>query len=255
MSRIFVLANTKGGAGKSTISSMVIPALFADKEVFIYEIDNNNKSKIRDTKIKYKNLIPKDSEEHLFDIDYQAMLKDDSIHIIDVGGGDDTKAVLKSISEVGLENVEYLIPLNDDIEQVQNVINTIKLIDKRTAKSINVVFNRVYNREKIKEQFIGLFGDNEIGIKSRVKELKEVDEFFIVPNSTLFGILKNLKGVSLYDVIEPFDDLVSNIKIYRKEWLKNLSQEDYRNNMKNYMFAKRVINLTNELKENFKALK
>jgi len=253
MSRIFVLANTKGGAGKSTIASMVMPALFNDKEVFLYEIDGSNNTKIRDTKIEYKNLLPRDSEEHLFDIDYQAMLKDNSIHIIDAGGGDDTKAVLKSISEVGLENVEYLIPLNDDIEQVQNVIDTIKLIDKNTAKSINVVFNRVYDREKIKEQFIGLFGDEEIGIKSRVEELKGVDEFFIVPNSTLFGILKNLKGVSLYDVVEPFSDLVDNIKIYRKEWL-NLSQEDYKNNMKNYMFAKRVINLTNELKDDFKEL-
>ena len=250
---VYVLISTKGGAGKSTIASLVLPSLFTDKKVYVYEIDNNNKTKIRNSKIIFSSIKVKDSEEKLFDIDYLAMAKDD-IHIIDAGGGEDTKAVLNSISEVGLEDVVYLIPLNDDIEQVDNVIETIKNIDKRTAKSINVVFNRVYDRENIKEQFIGLFGDEEVGVKDRSNELKMVDNFFSIPNSNMLGVLKNIKGVSLYDVKEAFIDLVDNIKLYKKEWSKNLNRTDYKNNMKNYMFAKRVKSLCEDIEKSFKEL-
>ena len=45
LNNIVVVCNTKGGEGKSMLSIQKLPLLFIDKNIFIFEVDNNNNSK------------------------------------------------------------------------------------------------------------------------------------------------------------------------------------------------------------------
>ena len=57
LNNIIVVCNTKGGEGKSMVSIQKLPLLFIDKNIFIFEVDNNNNSKKlidNSEKIKFK---------------------------------------------------------------------------------------------------------------------------------------------------------------------------------------------------------
>ena len=57
LNNIIVVCSTKGGEGKSMVSIQKLPLLFIDKNIFIFEVDNNNNSKklksIQKVKCKY----------------------------------------------------------------------------------------------------------------------------------------------------------------------------------------------------------
>ena len=42
---VIIICSSKGGEGKTMLSVQKIPLLFLNKEIFIFEVDNNNNSK------------------------------------------------------------------------------------------------------------------------------------------------------------------------------------------------------------------
>ncbi|MCT7602303.1 hypothetical protein [Aliarcobacter butzleri] len=257
-SNIYVIPQTKGGVGKSTVSGIVATLLYLqnqNKSINLFELDDNNNSKVNSNYINHQSLKLKDSEVVIDDIQFSSLSDSNLVNIVDAGGGNDTKLVLQKLKEIDLSGLNYYIPLNDDMEQVDNLKETIALIrDFDKSANINLILNRCLSLDKldIQTQFINIFGDDQLDIPNQLNTLK-VDNVFFVPNSNIFSILKSHYKVSLLDSYLSSKDLVQNIDTYRQEWVKN-GQEIFKANNKRYRFAKMVVELIDQLKPIQKAL-
>ena len=257
-SNIYVIPQTKGGVGKTTISGVDATLLYLknpNQKINIFEIDDNNTSKVNSNYINYQSLKLKDSEVVIDDIQFSSLSDDNVVNIIDCGGGNDTKLVLKKLKEIDLSGLNYYVALNDDLEQVDNVKDTIALIrDFDKSANINLILNRCLSLEKdeIQKQFINIFGSDDLDIPNQLDNLK-VDNIFFVPNSNIFSILKSHYKVSLLDSYLSSVDLIQNIDTYRQEWIKE-GQDVFKANNKRYRFAKMVVELIEQLKPIQKAL-
>ena len=255
---IYVIPQLKGGVGKTTISSAVATVIYLknqDKKINLFELDDNNVSKVNSSYVNHQSLKLKDSEVVLDDIQFSSLSDSSVVNIIDCGGGNDTKIVLQKLKEIDLSGLNYYIPVNDDMEQVENVQETIFLIrDFDKSANINLVLNRSLSMDKteIKAQFINIFGDENLNLPNQLDNLK-VDNIFFVPNSNIFSILKSHYKVSLLDSYLSSIDLVQNIDTYRQEWIKE-GQETFKANNKRYRFAKMVVELIAQLEPLKKAL-
>lgn len=255
MDNVLVVVNTKGGVGKSTIASQVLPVLFRDanKKIRIYEIDDNNRTFYENSKLEFRTLKIEKTEEAIDEVQFALDLGEDIINIVDAGGGNDTKAVLTSIRKAKLKDLTYLIPINDDFEQFDNVKNTIEFIrDFDASSKIFLIFNRVISLEMddIKKQFIAFFGSDEYGIKGRMEEIMQDVEakFLFIQNTQILSILKNVYHTTMYDFYHNNKDLIENIENYRKEWVKN-GLEFFKEQMKFYRFTEDVFDLISYIDE------
>jgi len=241
---IKVVANTKGGVGKSVISSMVMPFVCKTEDIVIHEFDDNNITKITNTSLKFENVKASKSDSKIDDILFDKLMDKKVSHIIDCGGGNDTIKVLDFLKESDLTGLEYYIPANDDIEQVKNVLDTIKEIKKRDNQAkINLVLNRcnILDEDDIEKQFVGIFGNEAYGIGGVIDILlKDVENIYFIKNTPIFGILKNIYNTTLYDSYNEAKEIEKDIDKYKEEWAK-LGKNGFRKKMKFYKFLKDVI--------------
>ena len=251
MSNVLVIVNTKGGVGKSTIASQILPVLFrnTDKKIRVYELDDNNRTYYQNSKIEFNTLKTLKTEEVIDDVNIDLMLDENVINIIDAGGGNDTKAVLDGISKAELKGLTYFIPVNDDFEQFDNTKTTMSVIrDFDKDAKIFLIFNRVlsFDKKDIEKQFIAFFGSEDYGIEGRFKEIfKFIDKkILMIQNTQILSILKNFYNTTLYDFYNENTDLVDNIDEYKKEWLQQ-GRDYFKKQMKHFRFAKDVFDLIN----------
>jgi hypothetical protein len=241
---IKVVANTKGGVGKSVISAMVMPFIVDNKDIVIHEFDNNNQTKIENTSLKFNTIKADKSGDKIDEILFDVISEKKVSHIIDCGGGNDTIKVLDFLIESDLIGLEYYIPVNSDIEQAKNLIDTIKEIKKRDKEAtINVILNRCYSLDEdtIKEQFVGIFGSETYDVAGVIDEvLKDTKNIYFLKDTQLFGILKNIHNTTLFDVYQEAKDIHKNIAKYKKEWIKT-GEKEFKTKMKHYKFLKEVI--------------
>jgi hypothetical protein len=251
MSNMLVVVNTKGGVGKSTIASQILPILFrdSDKKIKVYELDDNNRTYYRNSRIEFNTLETSKTEDIIDDVNIDLMLDENVINIIDAGGGNDTKVVLNGIQKAELEGITYFIPVNDDFEQFENAKLTIELIRSfdNNAK-IFLIFNRTisFKIDEIKNQFIAFFGNEDYGIKGRFDEIAYLIEkdFLILQNTQIISILKNFYGTTLLDFYHENKDLIKNPEKYKKEWVQQ-GRDYFKMKMKHFRFAKDVFDLIN----------
>ena len=238
----FVACNTKGGTGKTIFATQVLPAYFKssgkDYNINIYEIDNNNRSSLENSNLNFKTLDLGKAEEGLQEADYNFQ----DINIIDVGGGDDTKAVLSYIEKNDIIVDAYFIPTLNDFEQVHNIKQTISLIKKIDSNAlVYIVLNKVkdLNEESIKEQFLFIFGSGKYGISGALNEFEhDINGMLFLVDSNIYSILKNIYNKSLYDVLDLAEDYIGNIREYKMKWRSELDVEQYKKNMQFYSFLK-----------------
>jgi cellulose biosynthesis protein BcsQ len=245
----FVIVNTKGGVGKSILASQVLPSLFREenKEIKVYELDDNNKTFYQNSRIEFKTLKTEKSEDVIDDVYFDLELGEDVVNIIDSGGGNDTIAVLNAIKKAELQNLTYFIPVNDDFEQFENTKSTIHLIrDFDKNSKIYLVFNRVFSFEikDITNQFIVFFGSEEYDISGRFDEISNQIEkkILMIQNTQIFSILKNVHNTTLYDFYHKNKDLIENPDKHKKEWVKE-GKDYFKKQMKHFRFAKDVFDL------------
>ncbi len=253
MSNIKVIINTKGGVGKSVIASMIIPFLSDNESIMIHEFDNNNETKIKNTKLKFSNIKADKSGDKIDSILFDVITEKEITHIIDCGGGDDSIKVLNYLEESDLVGLDYYIPLNSDIEQTKNILDTIKEIKKRDKESnINLIFNRCNsnNPDEIKNQFIGIFGSEIYNIDGIIDELqKNINEFYFIKDTPIFGILKNIHNTTLLDSYLEAKQINENIQELKKEWTK-MGKTEFKKRMKHLKFLNEIIRFVEiDLKE------
>ena len=259
-SNVHVVVNTKGGCGKSTCSSILATLLYLNnpkKIVNIFELDDNNETKVNSNYLNHKSFKLKDGEIVVDNIQFSSLCDSNVNNLLDFGGGNDAIRGIQILKEIDLVGLNYYVPVTDNLDEIKNVQDTISLIRSFDKSGIiNIVLNRCLSfsldENDIKKQFINIFGSDELDIPNQLNNL-QVENIFFVPNSNIFSILKSHYKVSLLDSYLSSVDLVQNIDTYRQKWVKE-GQEVFKNNNKRYRFAKMVIELMDKLEPIRKAL-
>jgi hypothetical protein len=273
MKNIWAVANTKGGAGKTTIASQILPLLAKDNQsVKVYEIDNNNKTSLKNSElVNFVNLKTTQADGVITDIAMDELLNnEDELKIIDCGGGDDTVAIIEMLGKYDISGVNYVIPINEDIEQIFNLRETIALINKNDPDAkIYIALNRCNSMDikSIKKQFIGLYGSEQYAIDPA--DGIEADDILFIPGTPIFGLLKSMYGTSIIDVIPKAREAAAEPREIRMKFLeeateiakekgaennKEVIKEEFGKLMAWYALAKDILELSDLIKEKNKVL-
>jgi len=196
---VYVVAGTKGGVGKSLIS-LILSNLLQDqgRNFKIIEIDDNNDS------LKFKNSSILNSENA---VSFKVDMKNDAIndmffdlmedetmdYIIDCGGGNDTKEVLKLLGDIPFDK-KFLLPCSRVKKYIKNADETFEIINE--PENTFYVLNQYFDIDKLEEEFLYFFGNEKLGIKPASKYFSE-DKYFAVPFSNSFQIAEDEEQILL----------------------------------------------------------
>ena len=228
-----------------------------DKKITVWEIDNNNKSNkhISSKYLQYESIKLDKSEMAINDIEFSNLTDPNSIHVIDTGGSDDATKILAHLKQVNLTGLQYILPTNEDMDQIDNILAVIEIIRQQDKfAKIYLLLNRCISltEEKIKQQFINVFGSRELGIPSQIENLK-IDEILFVENSNVYTLLKSHYKIAMLDFYFESVDLRENIQEYKVQWSQQGHEVFSANNGK-FIFSGLVLDLIEKLEPIRKAL-
>ena len=220
-----VIVSTKGGVGKTTISSNILPCLLKDIElskINVFEIDNNNTTKVDKSEMNFYHVNLKDLSNVLVDIELN-----DGLNIIDCG--DDTIDVIKGLKQDEIEVKRFYIPITHDFEVIENVKITINSIRKYYPDvEIFLILNKIFdlsNKDSIKKQFMFLYGSDEYVVDVAKDIFKEVSQILVIPEeSNVFALVKNIYDTTIRDLLEKGTPILNNIETHNREWKKEASK-------------------------------
>lgn len=198
-----LVINLKGGAAKTTNSSIIASYLSKAK---LIEIDKINQSDKRIQSKDYQSIqldFLNESDEKF--IQFEEMLLDGGIKVIDIGAVK-LEIFHKAMTAADLYNTINLvvIPCMDGADDFQVAINYLATIQSQIdLQKVIFSFNRFNNHEysSPQEQFSSFFSKKE-----RVKELFNIDlddesNYYIVKDSRAVKIARE-KGVTLKSLID-----------------------------------------------------
>lgn len=186
----FIVANNKGGTGKTITTTNLAALLHAQGRNFkVIELDSVNKSFILPnsdflTPERAVSITINKADAAINDMLFDLMSDDSLDFIIDVGGGPDTASVLDLILPLDLQKT-YIIPLLKIKMYIENALTTYEQINDPQ----NTVFllNQYTNLENIKSEFKYFFGDKYMGIEP-VSPIFKTAKTIYMPFSELFQI-------------------------------------------------------------------
>lgn len=230
---VYVVVTTKGGEGKTFLSLQILPILFLDKNINIFEVDNNNNSQKmieNSQKISFKSFKIDDGLDAIDEIEFNNMLsQDDSINIIDAGGGDDTVKLLQILKEKELFGLTYVVPLSNSISNVDNSLQTIDaILDFDKDAKINLVLNKClsFDFDDIKYKFKSFFGNEDFGLPSRYEEFEDkIQNLNYVTETDLPDIISSKHQYALIDAYLKAKVIMENFDEVKAEWAKKGKDE------------------------------
>jgi len=252
MAKIYIVANTKGGTGKTTTALHILPTiayLNGYKNINYYQLDDNNKIDIDSKSISIKNYTIKYTENVIDSVELDIELDNDVINIIDIGGGNDTKTVLnylKNSSEIEPNKVTFFIPINTNLSQQKNLKDTIALIqDSYNTPKIILILNEVNDIDNYKSEFINIFGDEIYAIASITEEIEEsCSKVIKIKRDNLFQVME-YKNKTLLDgyinALEVDKNAPALKKQYALEYKKDENIEAYYAKKRELRFAKKIV--------------
>lgn len=256
---VYVVVSTKGGEGKTFLSLQVLPILFFNKNINIFEVDNNNNSKKmieNSQKISFKSFKIDDGLDAIDEIEFNNMLsQDDSINIIDAGGGDDTVKLLQILKEKELFGLTYIVPLSNSISNVDNALQTIdSILSFDKDAKINLVLNRCpsFDLEEIKFKFKSFFGNEAFGLPSRCEEfMDKIQNFNYLTETDLPDIISSKHQYALVDAYIKAKTIMENFDEVKCEWAKK-GKEDFLKSKKLNRINEEIYDYCQTLIDNFK---
>jgi len=225
----FIVLNTKGGVGKSTVSMQILaPYLFFqngqnEKANLIEFDDENSDSETFDNsdivKTKRYKLSGNDLDSTLTDI---ALENEDLI--IDVGGNKTTTYILNSLKNTNLIDVFdcVVIPLTDGEQDSVNAVNVYEQI-RELSEDIKIIFalSRVNKNYDLEIQFLDFFGDKKGRIDNRlglIKKIKDDDRNIIKIDDSESIKISRAFGITVFELSKQnLDDLKDKMKQFLKD--------------------------------------
>lgn len=212
--KIIVIANTKGGVGKSTIAQHVAPFLLGKDKTRILEADTHNASWIaveNSKRVVFSSYKVKGKGVH--DVTDEAListLADGLDTVIDAGAGDDTIETISAIAK-NFKEFEVWIPLDPSFENLKNAIDTAQAVPSGIKKVL------LFQNFSDITEFWAIFGNEEFGVEANPEFLSYFDETMQIPRSSLFGLAK-LYRLTLLDLADIH--LKYDFDVARIEWMK-----------------------------------
>jgi len=223
-----VVCNTKGGTGKTTIALNILPLLInqvSKKEIAYYELDDNNKIISNSKNIEIKTYKIDEANEVLDEIMLENLTNPDKINIIDCGGGNDTKIVIKNLSDNNIEDNIFIIPTNQNLSTRHNIIDTINLIKENfTNPKIILIANNVFDVNNMEKEFLSIFGDEDFGIEPLDLKKLNIKNIGIVPFIPFLQIIEAKKEI-LLDKYNEAKEILKDEKIATKKFAEKLDKE------------------------------
>lgn len=247
--RAILLATSKGGAGKTSISHNVAPALLDSEFVKIIEIDNSNDSMLSISESKRVSGISLKASgadlDKAADETVLTTLGEKISIVLDTGGGDDSKRAMEAVSRE-VPNLEVWIPLTPDFETIANAIATANIVPDGIKKVL--VFSNFTNLE---EDYWFIFGSSDFGIERNLSIFDYFDETIEVPKSRLFGLSKLYRTTlwDLSDISKSYDYSVA-----RMEWVK-LPRGDFAKQMSRHRLSVAASEFLEDVKASKKEVK
>ena len=255
----FVIINTKGGVGKTTIGLNVLPVLFNGDEINInyFQLDNNNKISVTSDYINIEEFRLNKLTEALAKIEFS----DNDINIIDAGGGDDAKAVISELANSILDNLIFIIPVSKNLSIQHNISETVNMINELIPNSKAYLFLNYFNGST--SEYINLFGSDLYNIPPLIDTLPKVDKkvFGIIADTNLFQIIELRNEILLdkYKKIKHYAEQKEKILKQKKTALYNKisngeittaeGEKEYIQYNKQIKQAEKIVNLVKALKE------
>ncbi len=227
----FIVANTKGGVGKSTTATqLLVPYLYEklNDRVNLIELDDEN----LDSKSFANSEILKAEQIKVASGDLEGNLIEKVLgyndFVMDIGGNKTTTIVLNKIDELGLIDTldAIFIPLTDGEQDAINAYKTYRLIkDFNPSIKTFFVLSRVDENMDLELQFIDFFGDLKgriNGKKGIIEQIAENDRNVlkmtnsdVIKYSRLFATTAN--EISKFDV--------KALQEKQKEYIRNKDNE------------------------------
>ena len=111
------------GCGKSTCSSILATLLYLNnpnKKINLFELDDNNETKVDSKYIDSSSLTLKHTETVIDNINFNQLIDPDYLSVLDSGGSNDSVMILNKLKEIDMVGNNFYIPINDDLEQFKN---------------------------------------------------------------------------------------------------------------------------------------
>lgn len=241
-----VVANTKGGASKSTVAFQIASAYMLDKGLdfthFEFDDENLDANVFTETKIK-REQIPVETGDDLAKSLKEIIWERDNF-VIDVGGNKTTTIFFNALKKSRTyKDIDlFIIPSSGGSQDIINMKKTYEIITDIDPKA-NILFalSRVRSPKRVEFQYEDFF-----------KAFPKAD-YFILKDSDVVDMSRKLKK-SIYEIMQ--DDK-------SKEKLEKLFDEAYEKRDKQQMYAlSTMLEIMDEseeyyenyIKEAFKAL-
>lgn len=190
---LYICANNKGGVGKTQTATTLATILFyRGREFRVIELDNNNTSMLfSNSRIlgsdKAISLKLDEKTKAIGSMIFQIANNKEMDFILDIGGGDDIKALLESLKSLKLEKI-WLIPTTSDKKYLTNAADTFEMIGD--SKNTFFILNKVYGKESLENEFMYFFGNSKFGIKT-VSDVFTKTKYLSIPHSQFFQIAED----------------------------------------------------------------
>ena len=180
--------------------------------------------------VNFKSFKIDDGLDAIDEIEFNNMItQNDSINIIDAGGGDDTLKLLKILKEKELFGLTYIVPLSNSISNVDNALQTINaILDFDKDAKINLVLNKCpsFDFDDIRLKFKSFFGNEDFGLASRYEEFKDkIQNLNYVTETDLPDIISSKHQYALIDAYLKAKVIIENYDEVKAEWVKKGKEE------------------------------
>ena len=247
MSKLIVVANDKGGVGKTNTSLALCYVLKSlEKDFRLVEIDSSQDSSEFLSKSELKdNLLSVDTKgasEELYKALFELLQNEDMTIVIDAGGSEDSRAVINMVKKLEYENTSWLIPIQNSKKQQPNLENTYNLIDK--PNNTYVVKNQVQKDDA----YIFFEGSKRLSQKSMRDKLNLENNVFEIPASPLFEIAE-AESHTLFDASSLA--MTYSAKEAQKAFMAKNDPEYFVEMMSKFRISEDSFELLSELKNQF----
>lgn len=249
---INIVINTKGGVGKSTVSSQFLSAYIyskTNKRVEFYEVDDQNESIKSMSKSDFlnSNLI---KTENLGKFAEESILFEDDV-IVDVGGNITAIMFLQKLKNLGgfISPTVYFIPMLDGDQDAKNAADTFRLIREFDKESkIVYVLNRCTNssnQELMEREFIDFFGSDILDVDETPKD--DNSSYIAINKNSIYNVVGKLQKTILEIALDSHDEEYKKAAI---EFFADKSNPELYKKTRRLMFLKEQSTIAKGILEN-----